>query len=88
MDKPNVVFDVMFMKAVGAGWGLTVAGALLLLVAGVWYSWANRERTIDRPPAGFRPIVAVGIGLFLFGLVWQFVGYGVLGAATFDPISH
>ena len=88
MDKPNVLFDPMFMKAVGAGWALTVAGAIVLLLAGIWYSAANRSRTVDRPPAGFRGVVVVGVGLFLAGLLWQFLGYGVLGAATFPGGSH
>jgi hypothetical protein len=88
MDKPNVLFDSLFMQAVGTGWGLTVAGALVLLVAAVWYSTANRSRTIDRAPAGFRGLVVVGVGLFLVGLAWQVVGYGVLGVATFAPVTH
>ena len=88
MDKPNVLFDGTFMKAVGTGWGLTVLGALLLLAAAVWYSAANRSRAIDRPPAGFRGLVVVGVGLFLVGLAWQVIGYGVIGVASFAPLSH
>jgi hypothetical protein len=88
MDKPNVLFDVLFMKAVGSGWLVTVLGALLLLLAGIWYSQANRSRAVDRAPAGFRGVVAVGFCLFLLGLVWQFVGYGVIGAASFPAASH
>ena len=83
MDKPNVLFDPVFMKAVAMGWGITVAGALVLLVCGIWWSAANKSRAIDQAPVGWRPLALLGGALFVVGLVWQVIGYGTIGAATF-----
>ncbi len=83
MEKTRVLFDSAVMTGVGAGWVLTVLGALVLLVCAVWWSAANRSRTIDQAPAGWRPVVGLGVLLFVGGIAWQLVGYAAIGVGRF-----
>jgi hypothetical protein len=83
MDKTRVLFDSAVMTAVGVGWVITVLGALVLLACAVWWSAANRSRTIDQAPSGWRPAVGLGMILFVGGLAWQVLGYARIGIARF-----
>ena len=82
MYHPPIFFDPGFVANVIAGWLLTAAGAVLLLVAGVWLSVSGEWLHGERKPAAFRGLCAVGLAVFLVGLLWQCVGYYRVGAVT------
>jgi hypothetical protein len=85
MYDPPVFFDPRFVANVIAGYLLTVVGAVLLLAAGVWFAWAGEWLGAARKPLAWRALCAAGIALFLLGLLWQFLGYGRVGAVTWSP---
>lgn len=58
------------------GYAIALVGGLLLLSAGVWWSWASDGyRMPGGPPRPWRALVAVGWVLFVLGLVVQATGY-------------
>lgn len=84
MDKARVLWDAAFMKDVATGWMITVLGALLLLLAACWWTAANSPTGEERAPSvAWRSLVTIGVGLFLFGWIWQLVGYGLIGVGRF-----
>ena len=82
MDNPPIFFDPRFVSNVIAGYLVSVLGALALLLAGVWFAQAGEWLREGRKPAAWRALCAVGLILFLGGILWQFVGYGRVGVAT------
>ncbi len=82
MYHPTIFFDPVFTVNVMAGWLLTVAGALVLLVAAVWSVAAGEWLRGERKPAAWRALCAVGAGVFIAGWLWQIVGYYRVGAIT------
>ncbi len=77
---PTIFLDPLFTMSVMAGWIATVAGMVVLLLAGFWYSAAGEwRRGSARPPVAFRAVYGLGLVMFLGGLLWQFVGYWVSG---------
>lgn len=83
MYDPVIFFDPRFVTNVIAGWVLVLLGALLLLCAGVWWSWANEPGRVEKAPRGWRALAGLGWVCFLAGIAWQVVGYVRVGAATF-----
>ncbi len=83
MYHPPIFFDPQFTLSVMAGWLLTVAGVVILLLVGIWFSVAGEwRRGSARPPTAFRAISGLGAALFVGGLLWQFVGYWTSGALS------
>jgi MFS superfamily sulfate permease-like transporter len=82
MYHPPIFFDPGFVVNVIAGWLLTAAGAVMLLLAGVWLSVAGEWLDGAPKPAAFRGLSAIGLAVFLAGLLWQIVGYYRVGAVT------
>jgi hypothetical protein len=82
---PTIFFDPVFVIGVIAGLFVTAAGVGLLLIAGIWSSIAGEwlKPGESKPPA-YRGLCALGIVLFVAGLVWQSVGYYKIGALTFN----
>ncbi len=67
--SPSFAWDVV------AGYTLTVVGAVLSLVAGVWWMQAREwARGVEQPPA-FRALCTAAFALFTLGLFWQLFGY-------------
>ncbi|HEY7204812.1 MAG TPA: hypothetical protein VIA61_10965 [Methylomirabilota bacterium] len=80
---PTIFFDPVFTMSVMAGWLLTVAGAVLLLLGAVWFSMAGEWRQGPvRPPSAFRALIGVGLVFWLGGLLWQFIGYFTSGSLS------
>lgn len=76
---PPIFNDPYFTVAVTLGWLVMVAGAVILLLTAIRYA-----RVLDgTPPTGgppaFRALSALGVTLFVGGLIWQLVGYFVTG---------
>jgi hypothetical protein len=82
MYHPTIFFDPVFVVNVIAGWLLTAAGAVMLLLAGVWMSVAGEWLKGEPKPAAFRGLCAMGLAVFLAGCLWQIVGYYRVGAVT------
>jgi hypothetical protein len=78
---PTIFLDPVFTVSVMAGWILTVAGAVLLLLGSLWYSLAGEWRPA-RPPSAFRALIGAGLVCWLGGLLWQFIGYFTTGSVT------
>ncbi len=75
MYDPPIFFDLSFVRNVIAGFALTLLGALVLLAAGVWSSQAGEWLRGERRPAAWRALCALGLALFVIGIVWQLIGY-------------
>jgi hypothetical protein len=84
MYQPPIFFDPTFVINVIAGWVLTLAGALVLLVAAIWSVAAGEWMSGEPKPAAWRGLCAVGVAIFIAGWVWQIVGYYRVGALTFQ----
>jgi hypothetical protein len=70
----SFAYSQTFALNVLAGYGLTVLGALMALVAGVWWMLAG-EWMRDKPPAAFRALSTLAFVCFAVGLFWQLAGY-------------
>ena len=82
MPSPPIFFDPRFVANVIAGFLVTVLGAVVLFVAGLWFAQAGEWLRAERKPTAWRALCAIGVALFLLGLLWQFIGYGRVGAVT------
>ena len=71
----SAAFYDRFFVSISAGLLLTVAGAVLLLVAAVGFSRRPEPFAGDRPPSALRALSAAGFVIFLLGITWQVVGY-------------
>lgn len=60
------------------GYAMALAGGLLLLSAGVWWSWAGDGYELPGPPRPWRALVVVGWALFVLGLIVQATGYALI----------
>jgi len=68
--------------AVGGGYGLALLGAILLLAAGVWWAWASDGTRLEPKPAAWRALASAGWLCFVGGVLWQLVGYALIGVGT------
>jgi hypothetical protein len=76
---PVIFFDPAFVWNVIGGWLLVLAGVGLLFVAGLWWALqSDASQASPRSPA-WRALCVAGWGAFIAGMVWQFVGYGLVG---------
>ena len=82
---PTIFFDPVFVTNVIAGYLLTLLGAGILLVGGVWWSLAS-DASQESPRTGaFRAVCGLGWAVFVAGWVWQIIGYINTNAVTFTP---
>ena len=58
-----------------AGYLLTVCGAVLALVAGVWFMLAKEYADGTPRPLAYRGLGAIAIALFVIGIAAQLRGY-------------
>ena len=80
---PPIFLDPVFTLGVMAGWIITVVGAVLLLVAAIWYSLAGEwRRGTAGPPSAFRALTGLGFVFWLGGILWQFIGYFTTGSLS------
>ena len=85
MYHPTIFFDQAFLLNVVVGWFLTAGGAVLIMAAAVWATWAEGDWARGKPkPAAFRGLCAIGVAAFVGGWVWQAIGYYRIGALTFQ----
>ncbi|MFQ5520044.1 MAG: hypothetical protein ACE5FK_01490 [Candidatus Methylomirabilia bacterium] len=82
MPYPPLLFDPEFVPQVASGYGLTLLGGFLLLVAAVWWSVASGGIRLDPKPAVWRLLAFAGWVLFTLGFLWQIIGYVAIGATT------
>jgi uncharacterized membrane protein len=82
MYHPTIFFNPFFVTNVIAGFILTLLGALVLLVAAIWFMMAREWEHQPRRPASWRTLCTIGIAMFALGWVWQLVGYYRVGAVT------
>lgn len=82
MSPPPVLFDPEFVPFVGGGYGLILLGAVLLLVAGIWWSRASDGVRLEPKPRAWRALTGAGWIFFLLGIAWQLAGYVRIGAVT------
>ena len=82
MSPPPILFDPKFVPLVGGGWGLAVLGALCLLAAAIWWSWASDGVRLEPKPPAWRALAGAGWLFFVGGILWQLVGYVRVGVAT------
>src|SRR5262249_49526430 len=87
MYHPTIFFEPVFVVSVIAGFLVTVLGALLLLVAAVWFVAAGEWQNTAASPAAGRALCALGLAAFLGGWLWQLVGYWHVGAVTFGAVT-
>lgn len=72
---PTIFFDPMFVTNIIAGYLVTVLGALILLVAGAWWSWAQDASQLSPKSPAWRALCGLGWCVFIGGWVWQILGY-------------
>lgn len=82
MPFPPVLFDPKFVPLVGGGYGLALLGAILLLAAGIWWSWTSDGVRLDPKPPVWRALTGAGWLFFVLGVLWQLAGYVGIGAVT------
>ncbi|MBI4610648.1 MAG: hypothetical protein HY726_16755 [Candidatus Rokubacteria bacterium] len=82
MPVPPIIFDPKFVPLVGGGYGLALLGAILLLAAGVWWAWASDGTRLEPKPAAWRALASAGWLCFVGGVLWQLVGYALIGVGT------
>ncbi len=82
MPFPPVLFDSKFVPLVGGGYGVTLLGAILLLAAGIWWSWVSDGVRLAPKPPVWRAVTSAGWLLFTGGILWQLAGYVGIGAVT------
>lgn len=82
MSPPPILFDPKFVPLVGGGYGLALLGIILLLAAGIWWSWTSDGVRLEPKPPAWRALASVGWLFFLLGILWQLVGYVRVGVAT------
>jgi hypothetical protein len=73
--SPPIFFEPTFVQNVIVGWLLVVAGAGLLLLAAVWWSWGSDSAQESPQSSAWRGLCALGWAAFLLGWAWQLVGY-------------
>ena len=70
-----LAYSPAFIGNVVVGFVVTVIGAVLALVAAVWYMRA-REWAGNAPrPLAFRALSVAAVLLFVVGIAWQLKGY-------------
>jgi hypothetical protein len=71
----QIAYSHAFTVNIIAGYLLALLGALLALVAAVW--WVQAQEWLDSgpPPPAFRALTAAAFTLFAIGIFWQLVGY-------------
>jgi hypothetical protein len=71
----QIAYSQAFTVNIVAGYLLGLLGALLALVAAVW--WVQAQEWLDSgpPPPVFGALTAAAFTLFTIGIVWQLVGY-------------
>lgn len=82
MYHPTIFFDPQFTVGVMGGWLLQAAGAVALLLAAGWFSYAGEWRRGTPPPTAFRALAGLGAVCFLGGILWQLVGYWGTGTLS------
>ena len=82
MPVPPIRFDPLFVPFVAGGYGLALLGAILLLAAGIWWSWASDGVRLEPKPAVWRALTRAGWVCFALGILWQLLGYVWIGAVT------
>jgi hypothetical protein len=83
IEEAPIFFDPAFTTNVMVGWLIMLAGAGLLLLTGVWWSFANEHGKAERAPTGWRLAAGLGFLLFILGWAWQIVGYTRVSVMTF-----
>jgi len=82
---PPIFFDPLFVANVILGYLVTVLGAVILLVAGAWWSWAS-DSSQQSPRSGvWRGLCVAGWSMFVAGWIWQIVGYINTNTVTWTP---
>jgi hypothetical protein len=71
----SMAYSSTFALGVMVGYLLTLLGAMLSLLAGVWWMLADEWRQRRPLPLGFRALVTTAFGLFVLGIFWQLIGY-------------
>lgn len=69
------------------GYGMALAGGLLLLAAGAWWSWASDGYELAGPPRPWRVLVVAGWVLFVLGLIIQATGYALIHQFPQPPVG-
>ena len=82
MPFPPILFDSKFVPLVGGGYGLALLGALFLLAAGIWWSWAGDGVRLEPKLPAWRALVSAGWLCWILGVLWQLAGYVGVGAVT------
>jgi len=77
-----MAYSSTFALNVLVGFGLTFVGAVLALVAGVWWMLAGEWAHGQRQPLAFRGLSTLAFLLFTVGLFWQLIGYVHLNYTT------
>jgi hypothetical protein len=72
---PTIFFDPAFTTNVLAGFVVTVLGALILLVAGAWWSWSSDSSQQSPQSGAWRALCVLGWAVFIAGWIWQIAGY-------------
>jgi hypothetical protein len=84
---PPIFNDPSFTVDVMIGWILTVAGALLLLLTSIRFSYGIDGRAPKSPRRlPLRALVALGATMFVGGLLWQVFGYVAVGLLDWKSV--
>jgi hypothetical protein len=78
-EHPPIFNDPYFTVAVTLGWLVMVSGAVILLLTAIRYARVLDGTHPTGGPPAFRTLSALGVTLFVGGLIWQMVGHFVTG---------
>ncbi len=71
----RIAYSHAYTVNVIAGYLLSLLGAVLALMAALWWVQAQEWLGSGPPPSAFRALTAAAFTLFTMGIVWQLVGY-------------
>jgi len=71
----TAMFYQGFFMNISAGFLVTLLGMAILLVVGVIFALRPEPFAGQAPPSPLKVLTAIGLAIFLIGLLWQVVGY-------------
>jgi hypothetical protein len=69
------MFYHRFFTSISAGLLATLLGMVVLLGVGVLFALRPEPFAGEGPPASLKVLTAIGLAIFLLGVLWQVVGY-------------
>jgi hypothetical protein len=71
----SAMFYQQFFTGISAGLLATLLGTVMLLSVGVLFALRPEPFAGEKPPSALKVLTAIGLAIFLIGVLWQVIGY-------------